>query len=142
MIPHYVEYNRGYLPTPNKVEFFSSDSMSDFEKTKTVFLVPFTENEEVVLVHNKRRGFEISGGHIEQGEDFHSAVQRELKEETGCRITDIMPLGYLKMTSEGVVPPDWKYPHPIGYQQFFTGLVVDMDDYVENDGVSRRNRMK
>ena len=40
----------------------------------------------------KRGGWEIPGGHIEEGEDWQTAVKRELYEETGTTKAKIEPI--------------------------------------------------
>ncbi len=40
-------------------------------------------DEKIVLVENKKRGWELPGGHIENGESIHEALKRELNEEAG-----------------------------------------------------------
>jgi hypothetical protein len=58
-----------------------------------------------------------------------------LNEETSALVNEVIyPLGFLRMISDGIAPPTWKYPHPVGFQQFFTGFIDSYsDDYIEND---------
>lgn len=122
-----------YLPLPNKVDIWATSVMAPDKLTRTSFMVPLMPNGDVVLANNRRRGVEIPGGHIDPGETQTKAAVRECVEETGCWVSWIKPIGYLEMKSEGTVPPDWKYPHPLGYQQFFAGIVQSIEHYVEND---------
>ena len=41
----------------------------------------------VLLVRHRLRGWDIPGGHVEAGEDLLAALQREVAEETGFRIS-------------------------------------------------------
>lgn len=48
--------------------------------------VVINEEDEVLLVKNNRRGWELPGGQVEVGENVISAVTREVKEESGVDI--------------------------------------------------------
>ena len=41
------------------------------------------KGDEVLLIKSKRRGWEIPGGVVEQGEDIMSGLKREIFEESG-----------------------------------------------------------
>jgi ADP-ribose pyrophosphatase len=61
-------------------------------------VVAFTENDELILVHQFRFGtlsniLELPGGVIETGEDPLTAAKRELEEETGFRPKSVEFLG-------------------------------------------------
>ena len=122
-----------YLPTPNRVEIVLTDDLSPLELTRTAFMVPVYEDGSFLFAVNQRRGVEIPGGHIDDGETPEQAAIREAYEEAGCRVEDVRPLGYLRMISEGDVPDDWGYPHPVSYQQFFTGRITNVEPFTPND---------
>lgn len=125
--------NVAYLPNPNLVEVVLCEELAPIHLTRTAFLIPITEDGGFVMARNKRRGLEIAGGHIEDGETPLQAAIRETREETGYVVNEVEPLGFLRMTSEGSVPDDWAYPHPLSYQQFFVGVVTGCDAYLPND---------
>ncbi len=55
---------------------------------------------KLVLVEHKTRGWEIPGGHIEEGESIHTALIRELKEEAGLVNTETIEMfGYNKIVN-------------------------------------------
>ena len=59
-----------------------------------VGIVPFTDNNEVILIRQFRppvKGFviELPAGLVDGGEDFEAAVRRELIEETGYEAADV-----------------------------------------------------
>ncbi len=125
-----------YLPKPNTVEVTLSTELAPAHLTATAFLIPICDDGSILLAVNRRRGIETPGGHIDPGETAIQAAIREAHEEAGCRVTDVQPIGYLKMSSGGWVPDDWAYPHPIGYQQFFAGRVTAIEPYCDNDECS------
>lgn len=124
-----------YLPLPNRIEITATSVISPEELTHTGFLIPFHLDGGAVFANNvgKQRGIEIPGGHKEGRENSKAAAIRECYEETGCRVTEVIPIGYLKMMSQGQAPADYKYPHPLSYQQFFAGFIDWQEDYVPNE---------
>ena len=125
--------NVSYLPLPNFVEVVVSDQSCDPVLTRTAFMIPVHPDGSIVLAQNRRRGVEIAGGHVEPGETLVEAATREALEEVGCTVADVRPIGFLRMVSSGEVPNDYPYPHPLSYQQFFAGRVVEQHKYVVND---------
>lgn len=52
-------------------------------------------DKKIMLVENKNRGWELPGGHIEEGETIKEALMRELYEESGLKnISSIEMFGY------------------------------------------------
>ena len=48
--------------------------------------VVLDEAGRVLLIKTATAGWELPGGRVEQGEDFITALTREVREETGCEI--------------------------------------------------------
>ena len=66
-----------------KVEFYAPGFVPRTHLTYSV--ISARHNGKWVFVrHHKRSTYEISGGHIEDGESSHEAACRELMEETGA----------------------------------------------------------
>lgn len=128
-----VESDLPYLPLPNRVDLVLARALAPAALTRTAFLLPFLPDGTLLMARNRRRGVEVPGGHIDPGEDALAAAIREALEETGCETDEPVPLGFLRMVSEGVPPEGWRYPHPVGFQQFFAARVTRRSDYVEND---------
>lgn len=126
--------NPSFAVAPATLDFCISRYSAPLEFTSTAFLVGITKDDLVVLANNCRRGMEISGGHVEAGEDLVTAAQRENKEETGSNcIGDLIPVGFERIISCGNAPEGYKYPFPVGFQQFFAALVEITGPYEEND---------
>lgn len=123
----------GFLPKPNTVEVVASPELAPVSMTATAFMIPLTVDGKVVMARNRRRGIEFPGGHIDPGETPTQAAVRECLEETGYRVSHIRAIGYQMMTSLGKKPEGYKYPHPLSFQQFFVGRVMDYEPYVDND---------
>lgn len=138
----WMDRDLSYLPKPNTVEVVLSPLPTPADLTSTAFLLPFLDDGRCVFANNQRRGIEIAGGHIDWHrvpgkaawrESPEQAAARECLEETGCRVTDITPIGFLRMTSQGNPPDDYPYPHPRGFQAFFAARVAGLLDYLPND---------
>lgn len=73
-----------------KVVFTEADVIEDFD---AVVVVLFS-SEGLVLVRNKERAWEFPGGHREGEESYRETAVREVYEETGAKVSDIVYLGY------------------------------------------------
>ncbi len=133
MVPKLVIHDIAYLDKPNIVELFITPDVAPLDLTRTAFMIPVFDDGSVMLARNQRRGIEIAGGHVENGECLLKAACREAQEELGVIVRDSVALGYLRMTLLGDVPDDYTYPAPISYQQFFAGRIERLYDYDPND---------
>ncbi|MDF2963592.1 MAG: ADP-ribose pyrophosphatase [Paenibacillus sp.] len=52
----------------------------------TAAAVVLNQENKILLINGPKRGWEIPGGRVEEGESLSSAVIRETKEETGIEI--------------------------------------------------------
>lgn len=53
--------------------------------------------------NKKRKGWEIPGGHIEEGETWEEAAKREMYEETGATKIKLEPICVYKISSFGLL---------------------------------------
>ncbi len=89
-------------------EFFVADALPEGEPVSAVMGISFWDNK-LALVQTKR-GWEIPGGHMEEGEDIVACLERELKEEIGAGVYSSKILfGYRKVTN-----PDRKVNATVG----------------------------
>ena len=129
-----TRHDVSYLPTPNHVDLVLTDIIPPLKLTPTAFMIGITDDDRVVLADHSERGLEITGGHVEPGETPEWAARREGGEESGAEYGSIWPIGYLRCVSQGTVPDDHPYPHPVGYQMLYAGPVTSLklrDDYLE-----------
>ena len=108
-----------------KVQFlFEPESFS--EVTKHVIVICEYENNWL-LTNHKKRGWEFPGGKVEGSETLEEAAKREVWEETGGVLNDLIPIGTYK-----VIEPEGAF-----IKKVFLGKVdqlVESRDYMETNG--------
>lgn len=82
--------------------------------------VAFDNDGKVALVYSEKNNYhKLPGGGVEDGEDFQTAMQRELLEEIGCTVENIEELGIIE-----------EYRNKIGLHQTsycYTAQVIKKD---------------
>ncbi len=65
----------------------------------TVYAVAFKDDRFLMVWHNGRKGWEMPGGHVEEGETSEQAAAREFLEEAGYEIEIVATrdIGYCKV---------------------------------------------
>jgi len=70
------------------------------EKDYTRVVCVCKYKDKFVFSYNKKRnGWEIPGGHIEEGETWEEAAKREMFEETGATKINLIPVCVYKISS-------------------------------------------
>lgn len=64
--------------------------------------IVLNENNEILLIKGPRRGWEMPGGQVEEGESLRDAAIRETKEESGIDIEIIQFCGIFQNVSESI----------------------------------------
>lgn len=59
-------------------------SLPSVSEVSSVALIALNQHGEILVTHHKERGWDILGGHVENGESIIEALQREVLEEAGA----------------------------------------------------------
>jgi ADP-ribose pyrophosphatase YjhB (NUDIX family) len=73
----------------------------------------YVENSKIALTKNER-GWELPGGHVNTGEEFHTALAREMKEEVGVLVDTATLFGHIDIRNQSSTLHDETgelYPH-------------------------------
>lgn len=103
-------------------KFVVSLNKPDSELCTAAFCV-VTYKQQLLLVQNKHRDWELPGGHIDEGEELEKALMREALEESGAVIEDLTMFGYKVVLPSFPIPhrdkPGQSYPFPRSYVPYF-----------------------
>ncbi len=73
------------------------------EELTRVVCVSRYKDKYVFSYNKKRNGWEIPGGHIEEGETWKEAAKREMYEETGANKINVEPICVYKISTFGLL---------------------------------------
>lgn len=83
-----------------EVKFYDPLFLPDSQLTYSVISAKY-KNKWIFVRHQKRTTWEITGGHIEEGESSFEAAGRELMEETGAEKFNLHCIATYSVTIEG-----------------------------------------
>ncbi|MGM9923120.1 MAG: RNA deprotection pyrophosphohydrolase [Bacillus sp. (in: firmicutes)] len=83
----------------NRVSF--SDAFNPFSSAPDHVLVLLSSKQGWVFTLHKTRGLEFPGGKREEGETIEQAARREVWEETGAHLQELVYIGQYKVEGEG-----------------------------------------
>jgi ADP-ribose pyrophosphatase YjhB (NUDIX family) len=119
--------NLSWLPQPNIVSEVLSSTLPPIKEITTVFsLVTY---EKKILLANLYRGWDLPGGHVEEGESLEETLVREVYEETKIRVEKPTLIGYQQMEVLAEKPNEYRYPYPISYQVHYHAEVKKICDF-------------
>lgn len=111
-------------------QFIISDREPDPALCTATFCVTIY-NGELLLVNNKSRGWELPGGHLDEGEQLKDALEREILEESGAVIKDPQLFGYKKISPKNPVrykSTERFYPYPHSYVPYYFAEASELFD--------------
>ncbi len=85
-----------------EIEFFDLGHCDETEYTRVICVCRY--KDKFLFSYNKKRnGWEIPGGHIEEGETWEEAAKREMYEETGATKIKVTPVCVYKISTYGLL---------------------------------------
>ena len=84
------------------VKIYDLGTCDESEYTRVICVCRY-QGKYVFSYNKKREGWEIPGGHIEEGEYWLDAAKREMHEETGATKMNITPVCEYKISTYGVL---------------------------------------
>ena len=95
------------------------------------------QKDQVLVVRNPQGVHLLPGGRIENGETFIDTIQREIIEETGWTISNLVLIGFTHFHHLTPKPEGYQYPYPDFIQLNYMAEAVEhlkdskiLDDYV------------
>ncbi|NMA50943.1 MAG: NUDIX domain-containing protein [Mollicutes bacterium] len=85
-----------------EINFYDLGTVDHKELTRVVCVCKY-KGKYVFSYNKKRNGWEIPGGHIEEGETWQEAAKREMFEETGATRIKVTPISIYKISTYGLL---------------------------------------
>ncbi|GEM_PF-2412546 len=88
-----------YLPNHFNAEDFGyvlKGDIKDYSVRPSIYVLLFNDEGKIASIKYREevgRMYPLPGGGVDDGETWEGALMREVKEETGCVIKDILPIG-------------------------------------------------
>ena len=119
------------------------------ELLSAVFLIALDESK--ILAIQNERGWEIPGGHIEQGETCEQALIREVQEEAGATFSDPKLLAIIESDNQDIykdkvmliyATKNFKLGEFIPSEDAFDREVIEIEEFLKRYKEGRSNDVK
>lgn len=124
-----IEKDIPWLPQPNEGRVVLSTQLPPRERIATALVLAFVE-DRLLQTNLVSRGWDVVGGHVEEGESPEEAVRREAYEEAGAKLGALHLLGYQRLLLLGPRPASYAYSYPDSYQVFYWAQIEALDDFI------------
>lgn len=126
-----------WLPTPNLAKWIRADKMPTDGPITGSYVISKHDAEVLIALHRKR-GWDLTGGHIDEGETPEQAASREALEETGVRVENLRLFAIQRLFIEGPKPEGYTYPYPLSYQTLYLADIDEVGEFAEEeDSIAR-----
>ena len=126
-----IETTANYMPNDNTL-LYTTEHEEPIKNVTASCCYMFLGNK-IILANNRKRGLEISGGHVEHMETPKQACIRETNEETGSIINSPKFFMTAIHTCLFDKPENYKYPYPVSYINFYTCKDVKLTAFKETE---------
>ncbi|MCB0353644.1 MAG: NUDIX domain-containing protein [Bdellovibrionales bacterium] len=116
-----------WLPPGSSLELFRGKMVPPRELVTSIHLLCFSD-DRLLMVKDEERGWDIPGGHVEEGEELESALRRELGEEAAAEAHSLEPFATFKLHVPNP-PAGYPYPFPVSYISCFLGKVARLNEF-------------
>jgi 8-oxo-dGTP diphosphatase len=129
--------NISWLANPNQARLYITDELPAKELWGTAFGFVFNQ-DKILLIRLKKRGWDIPGGKIDAGETPAQAVVREVREEANARVQVVELIGIQELELLGPRPEGHRWPYLINTQIFFKCRLETLEPFHKNTESSER----
>jgi uncharacterized phage-associated protein/ADP-ribose pyrophosphatase YjhB (NUDIX family) len=134
-----TEENLPWLPLPNRADWIVGGDPPPSQGVTAAFVFAFKEEELLMsYINHSERGWNLPGGHLEEGEDALEAAVRETWEEGAAHLNNIRYFAHQRLYCEGEKPEGYSYPFPESYQIFFLAQIGEIGELEVTEEVTER----
>lgn len=120
--------NIPWLPEGAKVRCVKDSISPPAQLVTGVFALCF-QTDKLLFVRHRDRGWDLPGGHVEAGESFEVALQRELLEEAAAVISDVTLFAHIEINLIGEAPANYCYPAPQSFMLCFVAKIAKLEPF-------------